>query len=508
MKFGNLFTVSLLGLLALVIGCNSMQTSSAILRYQQGEFEIAESLCVDALKVNPEDGEAYFYRALSQSQLQKFSEAYENFMKAGELKPDRKEMAELNIEKNWRDVYNEGVSYSRDENFEMAIEFFDLATQANPVNPKGYSNLAKAYLAKGEKFKKIDRQEYIYLLQLALENLELALPLETEDDSKEVTAVLMATVLGNLYVGSPEEEREPYLTRYREITGDLPDYYSTHEAFGYILYEEAQKNRSFYPFAGQALSQAAKLRDEQYKVAEAAEDLELMGELKEVDPSMFAGISFMTAELFSDASENFEMALAINPNDSQLWYYKEYCDYQNKNYDEAIRAATRLQEDFQSTDPEVFKILFLSHKDMAVAADEAGDRDSFLQNRTHYEDAYRTFATYKGMADTEPPILRSIAEKKAQERVENALFEKDEIAIISAWMDGRFINGTILNKREDMAEYIEISIDMLDEDGEVIDTAFAELEELEPGKEVKFSAFFSAEPDEVAGFEITEISVE
>ncbi|MCB1163658.1 tetratricopeptide repeat protein, partial [bacterium] len=116
MRQYHVLTVALLGLVALAIGCNSMQTSSAILRYQQGEFEMADSLCGEALRVNPEDGEAYFYRALSQSMLQHYDKAYENFRKAAELKPDRAEMAQQNIEHNFSEVYNNGVDAAkRDE---------------------------------------------------------------------------------------------------------------------------------------------------------------------------------------------------------------------------------------------------------------------------------------------------------------------------------------------------------------------------------------------------------
>ncbi|MDP6419260.1 MAG: FxLYD domain-containing protein [Candidatus Krumholzibacteria bacterium] len=494
MKYANLFTTGILALLALLMGCNSMQTSSAILRYQQGEFEMAESLCVEALKVNSEDGEAFFYMALAQSELQDYRSAYDNFRKASEMKPERLELAEANIEKNWRDVYNEGVSYTRDENFDVAIEFFTLATEANPENPKGYSNLSKAYWSKAEKIRKLDRFEYLSLLQASLENLELALPLETEEEAREGTARLLCTVLGNLYVNSSDGDRDPFLTRYREVTGEYPDYYSTHEAFGYILYEEGQRNKTFYPFAGQALAQAAKLR-------EKAQDPE--GEV-----AMFAGVAFMTAQLFEQASVNFDIALGINPNDQQLWYYKEFCDYKNLNFQEAIRAAKMLQDSFKSADPEVFKILFLCYKDLAVAADEGGDNEGFLANRTLYEDSYRAFATYKGLADDTPPLLLSQAELAEQERRENALYEKDEVAILDAEIEGRFIKGTLLNKREDLVEYVEVTIDILDEMGEVIDNAYAEVEEIESEQEVEISAFFSADPEEVAGFEVTDLLIE
>jgi len=512
MKYGRLVTLGLLSLLALLIGCNSMQTSSAILRYQQSEYEIAESLCVEALELNPNDGEAYFYRALSQSMLEEYRDAYENFKKAAELKPERAEQAEANIRSNWTKLYNEGISYTNEENYETAISFFEQATQANPEEPKGYSNLARTYLLQAEKYRKIEPLMYQELMEEGLNMLNTALPLETDPQAQEETAKLLCTVLGHLYVfpGQEDEEREPYLTRYREVTREFPDYYSTHEAFGFILYEDAveKKINSFYPFAGQALSKAAELREAAYKKAEEAGDLEAMDETLSPETPMYAGMAFMAAEMFEEASLNFEKALTLNPNDAQLWYYKEYCDYKSGNFEEAIRAARTLEESFESTDAEVYKILAFTYKDLAVAADETGDKQSFLDNRTQYENAYRSYATYKGLPDDTPPLLLSKAEQAEQERRDNALFEKDGIAVITAKISGRFVKGTLLNKRANSVDYIELSIDLLDDSGEVIDTAFAEFEQVESGKEVTFSAFFVAEPGDVAGFEVTDLTLE
>jgi tetratricopeptide (TPR) repeat protein len=512
MKYGRFFSVGLLGLLALIIGCNSMQTSSAILRYQQSEFEIAESLCVEALELNPEDGEAYFYMALSQSMLEDYRSAYDNFRKAAELKPERAEQAETNIQSNWTKVFNEGISYTNDENYEMAEEFFTQATEANPEEARGYSNLARAYLLKAEKFKKIDQFEYQGLLQQGLENLDIALDLETEPEAQEETAKMLCSVLANLYVipGQEDVEREPYLTRYREVTAELPDVYSTHEIFGLKLYDvAAEKNQqSFFPFAGQALSEAATIRERKFKEAEAIGDIEAMDEHMSIEAPKYAGLAFMAAELYPEATVNFTKALDLNATDSELWYYKEFCEYKSGDLDAAIASAKMLEETFETTDAKVFQIMANAYKDKAVAADEGGDKQGFLDNRTFYEDAFRAYATYKGLADDTPPLLMSIEEQAEEERRANALYEKDDVAIITADLDGRFVKGILLNKREDPIDFIELSIDLLDEMGEIIDNAFAEFELVEAGQEIEFSAFFVAEPEEVAGFEVTDLTIE
>ncbi len=512
MKYGRFFTVGLLGLLALIIGCNSMQTSSAILRYQQHEFEIAESLCVEALELNPEDGEAYFYMALSQSMLEDYRSAYDNFRKAAELKPERAEQAETNIQSNWTKVFNEGISYTNEDNFDDAEMFFRMATDANPEEPRGYSNLARAFLLKAEKFKKIEPFVYQDLLQQGLENLNTALDLETEPEAQEETAKMLCSVLANLYVipGQDDTEREPYLTRYREVTGELPDVYSTHEVFGLKLYDVAAENnqKSFFPFAGQALAAAATIREKRFKEAEAIGDIEAMDEHMSVEAPKYAGLAFMTAEMFPEATVNFTKALDLNPTDSELWYFKEFCEYKSGDLDAAIASGKVLIDTFDSVDYNVYQILAKAYQDKAVAADEEGDKQGFLDNRTFYEDAYRAYATYKGLPDDTPEVLLSIEEQAEEERRANALFEKDDVAIITADLEGRFVKGILLNKREDTIDFIELSIDLLDEMGEIVDNAFAEFELVEAGEEREFSAFFVAEPSEVAGFEVTDLTIE
>ncbi|MCP4547644.1 MAG: tetratricopeptide repeat protein [bacterium] len=467
---------------------------------------MADSLCREALRMNPNDGEAYFYLALSQSMLQNYEDAYGNFAKAAELKPERSEMAQTNIDRNFAEVFNQGVDASTAENNDYAIECFQTATLANPQNPLGFTNLAKAYWARAQDRREMSlADQFIENADLALENMAIGLELSTDPDTRAATALLMANILGNIYVSIPnvdKEMREPYLTRYRDFTAAMPEAYIPHETFGEVLLSMAEELRSnrrsedwyhdFYVFAGEGFGKAADVRN-------------TMGQ--EDDNILYlAGTAYLNAEMYPEAADYLQRAVELNPNQEQAYYYIEYCNYQTKNYDAAIEAALFLTDNLGSAEANVYQVLFMCYKAKAELADEANDSAGFVDNRTRYEDAYLSYATYAGLDEISPPPLISKEERAEQERIDMAIFEKDNIAVITGEVVGKFIRGSIINKNDEDYEYIELAIDLLDADGEPIGTALAEIEGLTAGEESTFSAAFIE--DGIEGFLITDLLAE
>ncbi len=497
--------MGLLVLVMLAMGCNSMQTSSAILRYQQGEFEMADSLCGEALKINPDDGEAFFYRAMSQSMLQEYDKAYANFRRAAELKPDRAGMAQDNIDHNFSTVFNNGVQAMQRGANQEAIQDFTIATQANPDNALGYTNLAKAHWTQAENYRGYaeTKNDFVESAVMALENFEIGLAKETDLEKRTETAQAMGVVLGALYLDVDKDEREPYLTRYREFTADLDNMYQPHESFAGILFEKAEdmraskrkaeRYRDFYTYAGEGFGKAADMRS-------------AVGEEDNGTIPLYAGIAYLNAEMYAEAALYLDKAVKLDPNMEQAWFYMEFSHYKSENYDEAIKAARFIDETLGSTDPQVFQILFQCYRAKAIAADEAGDEAGFLENRGYYEDAYITFATYKGMSDVTPPYLASKKELEAEKELEESIYEEGGVAVLSGGIDGRFFKGVIYNKNDETAEYIEITIDLLDAAGESLGETFAELENIEPGKKINFKAAFIQK--DVVDFEITSLLAE
>src|SRR5574339_425025 len=104
--------VSILGVLGIVavaaIGCKSVDTTSMILRNQEGNYDLALELGRKALAANPNDAEAHFQMGFAYSQLDSVALAYQHFMKAKELDPKKAANVADNIQHNYAKHYKLG----------------------------------------------------------------------------------------------------------------------------------------------------------------------------------------------------------------------------------------------------------------------------------------------------------------------------------------------------------------------------------------------------------------
>lgn len=132
-------------LLMVAFGCQSVATTSAKLRNQEGNYEQAVKLAQEALRKNPKDAEAHFQLAVSYSYLDSVALAYEHFMKAKELDPEKAADADNNIQSNFAKHYKLGQSSFNREDLKTAAVEFQLATKANPTQSVAYYNLAVTY---------------------------------------------------------------------------------------------------------------------------------------------------------------------------------------------------------------------------------------------------------------------------------------------------------------------------------------------------------------------------
>jgi Flp pilus assembly protein TadD len=132
-------------LLIAAFGCQSVATTSAKLRNQEGNYELAVKLAQEALAKNPKDAEAHFQLAVSYSYLDSVALAYEHFMKAKELDPEKAADADNNIQSNFAKHYKLGQSSFNRQDMKTAMTEFELATKANPTQSVAYYNLAVTY---------------------------------------------------------------------------------------------------------------------------------------------------------------------------------------------------------------------------------------------------------------------------------------------------------------------------------------------------------------------------
>ena len=118
-------------------GCQSVATTSAKLRNQEGNYELAIKLAQEAVAKNPKDAEAHFQLGVSYSYLDSVALAYEHFMKAKELDPEKAADVDNNIQSNFAKHYKLGQSSFNRAGLKTAASEFELATKANPTQVGG-----------------------------------------------------------------------------------------------------------------------------------------------------------------------------------------------------------------------------------------------------------------------------------------------------------------------------------------------------------------------------------
>jgi tetratricopeptide (TPR) repeat protein len=130
---------------AVAIGCQSVATTSAKLRNQEGNYDLAIKLANEALASNPNDAEAHFQLGVSYSYLDSVALAYHHYVKAKTLDPEKTTDADNNIQHNFAKHYKLGQSAFNRQDLKTAAVEFGLATKADPKQSVAYYNLGVAY---------------------------------------------------------------------------------------------------------------------------------------------------------------------------------------------------------------------------------------------------------------------------------------------------------------------------------------------------------------------------
>lgn len=283
----------LLLLIFVVGGCKSVAVTSAILRNQEGNYELAIEQAKIALQQNPNEAEAYFQLGVSYSNLDSVALAYENFMKSVELEPKnekRKELANNNIKHNYSKHYNSGQAAFQDKNLEAAASEFILATQADPRQAVAYYNLGVTY-------SRLAADDSTYHNN-AIEVLEECLEKSTPDQSHYIPALgLVGKELAEL--GRVNEA----ITRFERLVDEDPSRYDVIEDLGINRF-----NRQDWKGAHIFLEMAARAR-----VKVGAEDYKIYYDLGRVNYFMREE----DPEALGRSVDFYERALELEPEDAQ-----------------------------------------------------------------------------------------------------------------------------------------------------------------------------------------------
>jgi tetratricopeptide (TPR) repeat protein len=128
-----------------IYGCKSVETTSAVLHNEHGQYDKAIEMSKKALEKNPKDAEAHFQLGVSYSYTGDMANAYTEFKTAAKLNPSKAADCETDIKSNWAKHFNNGLSEVQAENLAGGAHEFELTTQADPRQVKGWLNLAKVY---------------------------------------------------------------------------------------------------------------------------------------------------------------------------------------------------------------------------------------------------------------------------------------------------------------------------------------------------------------------------
>ncbi len=335
-----------------IAGCQSVATTSAKLRNQEGNYELAIDLARQALADNPNDAEAYFQLGVSYSFLDSVAYAYDNFVKAMELDPKKKKDAENNIQHNFAKHYKLGQSAYKREDFQTATEEFVLAVSADPTQAVGYYNLGVSYYSLA---KEIDEKYY----EDAIEALDKVLELSNPSEANYVNSLSFAGK-ALAAAGREDEARE----RFERLIEEDPTSFAVIETIGNDLLTQKQWKGAaiFLEMSAEARSKIGaedfnlyynigvahySMRDEDPdEVRKAIMFYERALDLQEDEPQTIFNIvvAYISIEDWYGAIEWSEKYASIKPDDYRGWQLLARCYSEIGEKDKAREAMQRFEE--------------------------------------------------------------------------------------------------------------------------------------------------------------------
>ncbi|RMF24844.1 MAG: hypothetical protein D6760_02470 [Deltaproteobacteria bacterium] len=342
---------ALIALIAFAAGCQSVATTSAKLRNQEGNYELAIDLARQALAQNPQDAEAYFQLGVSYSNLDSVALAYENFMKAAELDPKKKPLVENNVKHNFAKHYKLGQSAFNRSDYTAAAREFELATEADPRQAVAYYNLGVAYARLAQ-----DDPSY---REKAIAAADKVLELQTPSDANYIKALQLA---GRELVraGRAREAEE----RFRRLIDEDPSQFLVIENIGTDLLKQREWEGAVV-FLKMAAEARAKVNEEDfnlyYNIGAALynmrkEDPSAVDEaiayyqkaltLQEDEPQTLFNIAvaYVYKEDYGEAVSWLERYTSIKPTDYRGWQLLARCYSETGQKTKARDAMERFQQ--------------------------------------------------------------------------------------------------------------------------------------------------------------------
>jgi tetratricopeptide (TPR) repeat protein len=324
-RAGSLSIFAVLATMA-ALGCQSVATTSAKLRNQEGNYELAIKLAKEALAKNPTDAEAHFQLGVSYSYLDSVSLAYEHYMKAKELDPEKTADVDNNIQSNFAKHYKLGQSSFNRQDLKTAATEFEMATKANPTQAVAYYNLSVAY----QRLALADSTMHTKALAAADKVLELSNPSEAN-----YTRALQVAGHELVALGRPEQAAE----RFKRLIEEDPASSKVIEDIGNAELELRSYNSAavFLKMAAQARSKVgaddAKVyynvgvslynlrKEDPARIDEAISSYQRALDITPDDPDTVFNIlvAYAAKEDWSGVTQWGEKYVSVNPSDANGW---------------------------------------------------------------------------------------------------------------------------------------------------------------------------------------------
>ena len=344
--------IVVLGLLAIVaVGCQSVNTTSAKLRNQEGNYELAIDLAKKALADNPNDAEAYFQLGVSYSHIDSVALAYENFQKAKDLDPKKVRDVDNNIQHNFAKHYKLGQSAFNRKDYTTAVEEFGLAADADPSQAVAYYNLGVAH----SRLAKDDPSHH----ESAIEAMDKVLAISEPSDANYIKALQVA---GKELVAAGRAEDA--IDRFKRLIEEDPTSFNVIEDIGNELLNERDWDGAVI-FLKMAAEARAKIDAEDFTVfynigaalynlrkedssatLEAITYYERALALREDEPQTIFNIivAYVSLEQWNDAITWGEKYVNINSDDSKGWQLLARSYSEAGEREKAREAMTRFEQ--------------------------------------------------------------------------------------------------------------------------------------------------------------------
>ena len=330
----------LVAAVATVFACKSVETTSAMLHNQTGNYEDAIEQAKIGLEKNPNDAEAYFQLGISYSYTEEMALAYSSFSNAARLDPNKQKLAEDNIKSNWARHFNAGIAEFQGENLEGAVVEFQETVNADPRQIKGWLNLAKAY----NSLAKTDTTYWEEAFVVADTLMVLI-----DEDHKEYGKVL--ELAGKVLIVKGEDERAYEI--FEKLMRDDPVNAEIVEDVGngYLVDEQWEEAVKFFQLAAYG------------RRATETESFDLYYNM---------GVCHLRLDQFLLSADAFQSSLIIEPESKAAQYSLLLAYYSGEFWDESIMQGQIYTENFPD-DSKGWQILSLafSKRGMKIKAEEA-----------------------------------------------------------------------------------------------------------------------------------------